>query len=391
VEQNKGTDMKTSEVLPSSDMGKAKHKAFVVGAGIQGVPLAWALQNKLNVDTVLIETDANNLMLAQQKITTDMAGNLLAVAKSLQEAENAGTPDIVVSAVPFDVNILIAGYCFNKGWRYCDLGGNPKVSKQINEMFQGQTRKDHSICFTDLGLAPGYVNIIAEFLYLMAPKAKMVNMYCGGLCPDYFCDGAYFGKQKKQNKLRYARVFSTQGLYNEYTEDCRVLEHGEIIKRPALEDHVGVQFPNYPTTGYSCSLEAFNTKGGAASSLELMRRRGVEHCRYQTLRWHGHLDYLKFMLEECKMDQAAFTKAIENATPTTDNDEVFIKVTADELEECLLIKSDENWTAMQKGTAFPTAVMASIMAEGSLDEKPCLDYSDVPMKEFNERCTILDI
>jgi len=365
-------------------------KAFVVGAGIQGVPLAWALQNKLGIETVLVETDPTAMFTAQHKITTDMAGDLLGSCTELKDAEQFGEPDIVVSAAPFNVNINIATFCFNKGWRYCDLGGNPEVSKHINDMFKGQTRKKNSNCFTDLGLAPGYVNMMAEQACQLKPDAKTVNMYCGGLSPDFFCDGAYSGAP--QNSLRYARTFSTQGLYNEYTGDCDVLENSEIIKRPALEDRNIIRFPNYPTSGYSCSLESFNTKGGTASTLELMRRRGVQNCRYQTLRWIGHLDFLKFMLEECKMGLEEFTQAVENATPTAENDEAFIKVTADDLEECLIIKSDENWTAMQKGTSFPAAVVASLMADGRFDEKPSLDYSDpVSVEEFNERCAILEI
>ena len=140
-------------------------KAIVVGAGIQGVPLAWALQNKLGIDTVLTEKWPDTLALAQQKITTDMAGDLFATSKSLADAEQFGKPDIVVSATPYDVNLDIATYCFNKGWRYCDLGGNPEVSDEINALYQKETRKANSCCFTDLGLAPGYVNIMAEFLY----------------------------------------------------------------------------------------------------------------------------------------------------------------------------------------------------------------------------------
>lgn len=39
---------------------------------------------------------------------------------------------------------------------------------------------------------------------------------------------------------------------------------------------------------------------------------------------------------------------------------------------------------MQKGTAFPTAAVAALMAQGKMNYGPVLNYSHIPLEEFIE-------
>ena len=69
----------------------------------------------------------------------------------------------------------------------------------------------------------------------------------------------------------------------------------------------------------------------------------------------------------------------------------------------ILVPYDENFTAMQKGTAFPISAVASLMAEGYFDGDKeqhrdywtkypkNLSYSDIPFEEFNKKIKLLGL
>jgi saccharopine dehydrogenase-like NADP-dependent oxidoreductase len=347
-------------------------RAVVVGAGLQGVPIAWAMENKLGFETILTDIDAYHLSMAKNKIDK-MGGKLFGTCAHPQEVIK--NSDIVISAAPYFANPDIAWSCLDHGVKYCDLGGNPEVSDSINKTYKEANK---SVCFTDLGLAPGYVSILAEMGYVEASKTKQVEnveMYCGGLPLNSHI-----------NKLRYALTFSIAGLYNEYVGDCEVLIDGVETTRPALHDLKMVDIGGYPE-----AFESFNTKGGAVSTISVMKERGVKNCRYQTLRWPGHHKYLSFMLNECKMDLDTFAKCIEKACPTAKQvgDIILVKVVVDDWVATIVVNQDLNWTAMQKATAFPAAAVASLMADGIFDDKPSVVYADIPAEPFNERLNLI--
>lgn len=353
-------------------------RVAVVGGGLMGCPIAYAL-DKLGFDVSLVEEDEFKLANTYSKIKS-VGGKVdrqYSSYKSLHDIPKK--VEVVVSAVPYIINPEIADYCVARGIRYCDLGGNPKVSDYIN---QHCTQDNHVTCvFTDLGLAPGWANIIAEEGCRQVNEPKNVKIRVGGLPVN------------PTGRLQYGRVFNVCGLRNEYMGETFVLRDGEIEALPTLTeeeiisdwDQDGVEFhPCYK------SLEAFHTKGGLASSLELMKNRGVKNCDYKTLRYHGHLNYLKFLIEDCKLNDAQFESAMINSCPEINQDQVLIVVQVDAWSKVRHILHDEHWTAMQKATAFPVAAVAAIMAEGKLDHKKSLDYSDVPYEDFCDKLNAID-
>ena len=146
-------------------------------------------------------------------------------------------------------------------------------------------------------------------------------------------------------------------------------------------------------------LEAFYTSGGASHTIQTMRERGVQNCSYKTLRYPGHRDIVKFLLRDCKLEYDVMSQ-IFNSCGVPKNDIVIMiaQVTKDNAvwREEKLIKSDANFTAMQKATAFPISAVAKLMAEGELEgdkaqhrdyyTQHCksLKYSDIPYDKFKE-------
>ena len=85
---------------------------------------------------------------------------------------------------------------------------------------------------------------------------------------------------------------------------------------------------------------------------------------------------------ECKLSHNQLVGALESACPLTREDEVIIAVMSDNDAMGYNIVHDDNFTAMQKATAFPAAAVASIVAEGQFDDKILPTYADVPYKRM---------
>ena len=333
-----------------------------MGVGGMGEPVAWALK-KLGAEVLIGDICEDTLHRVHQKLDCEKTLSTIGNHDFVLTEE----VDVVVSCVPYSVTHLIARECAVHNIRYCDLGGNPEVSDKIHRYYRNARALNRSGCFTDLGLAPGLVNIIAEH-GVQGKKPKCVELMCGGLpkMPD--------------NNLRYSLVFHPKGLWNELTGLCNIITNGKHKWIPALSDVTDLN-----------SFEAASTKGGLASTLQLMLDRGVQECRYQTLRYSGHYDYMNFLLKDCGLehDYETFEKVIKVAAPSTVQDRVFLRVRVDDWVTEAVIEADEQWTAMQKGTAFPAAAVAALMAEGKLDcnndRGPVLNYSHIPLDDFIEK------
>ncbi len=359
-------------------------QAVIFGSGLMGTAVAYAM-NKLGHDVHLVDARRDNAEEARAKVER-VGGEIKGIHTAVDLLFNDRQIDdvgVVISCAPFSANRQIALKCAENKWRYCDLGGNPAVSNNIAETaVRLKEVSEESSVFTDLGMAPGFLNILAEHgcqILSKIDKPYAVLMRAGGL--ESFVP---------RNSLGYALTFNVKGLYNKYVGDCEIIDQGNITQVPALTDRVDTFIPNVG------DFEEFHTKGGVGKTIDLMHKRDVRFCNYKTLRYPGHLYYIKFLLHECKLSEDRFCEAIEQCCGWATRDKVVFSVRVESEDSYLKFKDselrgwrrgitierDENWTAMQKATAFPTAAVASLMAEGKLDGKIVLDYSDVPITDF---------
>ena len=182
------------------------------------------------------------------------------------------------------------------------------------------------------------------------------------------------------------------GLINEYRDDCLILEDGEIKTVKGMDGVEQIEGNNFGR------MEAFYTSGGASHSIHSMKERGVKNCYYKTIRYRGHGDLVKFLIRDCDLDDDTLTKIFLSCGTAT-KDEVFVvaevKSGDKKWRKEKVVKSDDNFSAMQKSTAFSISSVAKIMAEGKLEgdkeqhrdyhtQYPKnLGYKDIPFEEFN--------
>ncbi len=365
-------------------------KAAVIGVGKMGQVICHAM-SKLGFDVVGIDASehgADNF----RKYVNGPNGSFYLVDDDnpFHRGIEFEKPDVVISSLPYHQTEKVAFWCIDNGFRYCDLGGRVDVSENINNHAEENATKP---VFTDLGLAPGWVNILAEEgyrkLYGTGDIIK-VEMMVGGL-PDYSISN--------KNPLRYGVTWSVDGLINEYRDDCIVLENGEIKTVQGME---GLEIVE---TDSLDKLEAFYTSGGASHSIHSMKERGVKDCCYKTLRYRGHRDIVRFLIRDCDLDDETLAKIFEGGCGYAESDQVIIlaKVHKDNKtwKEEKLVNSDLNFSAMQKATAFPISSVAALMTEGIFDGdkdqhrdyhtqfSKSLGYADIPFEQFNDNLTRL--
>ena len=332
----------------------------IAGSGHMGRAVAWAM-DKLGYSLVILDQQQHCLYKCQELLPE--RPHRFIRAKSFKCFNNC---DMVISSLPFHQNLSLARFCIANNIAYCDLGGNVQTSQSINHFGKQQSR---NIIMTDLGLAPGWVNIIAEHMYQKYISKHNttptdIQMRVGGL------------PQHPQNTLKYGCTWSYDGLVNEYRDRCKVLRHGEQIMVNGMQ---GYEYPIYSDIG---PLEGFYTSGGVSHTIDTMQRRGVLNCSYKTLRYPQHHQIVNFLIHESGLDDKSIIDIFKKTCPPQD-DLVIIQVRVNDSSFEQVIRSDSQFSAMQKATGFPIASAAHTILISDV-ETDVLKYSDLNYPQFNK-------
>ena len=245
------------------------------GCGLMGKPITYGLQ-KLGYDVKTVD----QLGYADYMVD-DLDCKKLPYSKSLAGILNTYKPDFCVSALPYHLNTSLAVQCINNEVSWFDLGGHVKTTGAINQYAK---LKQNCKVMTDLGLAPGLINILGLALLSQYPSTQKLQMYCGGLPSPLH--------KHTSGPLKYGITWSVEGLVNEYNDRCQILREGDIVTVPALS---GQEKLNFAGLG---ELEAFHTSGGIGTTLDILKKfPNLKDCSYKTMRWPGHRDIIKSLLD----------------------------------------------------------------------------------------------
>lgn len=176
--------------------------------------------------------------------------------------------DAVMSAIPYYFNFDLARLAVEAGVHFCDLGGNTEIVFKQKEL-DAEARRKNVTVVPDCGLAPGMVNILAEYGIQQLDTVDSVKIFVGGL------------PQHPEPPLNYMLVYSLEGALDYYTTLSWVLRNGKRTHVTALSEREPVTFDSLGT------LEAFHTAGGL-STMAFRYEGKVPTMEYKTLRYPGH-------------------------------------------------------------------------------------------------------
>jgi saccharopine dehydrogenase-like NADP-dependent oxidoreductase len=212
--------------------------------------------------------------------------------------------DAVVSAAPYYLNKTIATVCAKHERSYFDLTEDVNTTRFVRDLANGS----HSTFMPQCGLAPGAINIIGSSLAHSFKTVRSIEMRVGAL------------PLSASNQMKYYLSWSTAGLINEYCQLGESLYQGKLLPTAPLDgvEHLTIDGVEY---------EAFNTSGGVATMCESFGGL-VSELNYKTLRYPGHRDLMKFLLNDLNLGQKQelLTKIFDQEVPLTFNDVVVIYV-----------------------------------------------------------------
>lgn len=246
-------------------------RMLVLGAGLQGTACAFDL---------LRQSDVTEVRLAGMPIDTlppflrpYTAPRLVPTPVDVRDHEAVRALmrecDAVLCALPYYFNLEMARLAVDAGVHFCDLGGNTEIVFRQKELDEAARQRGVSV-IPDCGLAPGMVNIIAQYGIEQLTRVDAVRIYVGGL------------PQHPEPPLNYQVVYSLEGVLDYYTTLSWVLRNGHRTQVPALSEIEQVEFP--APVG---DLEAFHTAGGL-STLAFRYEGKIPTMEYKTLRYPGH-------------------------------------------------------------------------------------------------------
>lgn len=255
-------------------------RMLVLGAGLQGSACAYdLLQNPEVTEVRLADLSIDNL---PEFLGPYSGRRLIPTPLDVRDTEAVRALmrqcDGVMSAIPYYFNLELARHAAEAGVHFCDLGGNTEIVFQQKELDATAKAKGITIV-PDCGLAPGMVNILAEYGITQLDTVRSVRIYVGGL------------PQEPEPPLNYQIVYSLEGVLDYYTTLSWVLRDGKRKQVTALSEREVVKFDE--PVG---ELEGFHTAGGL-STMAFRYEGKIPTMEYKTLRYPGHAHIMEAIRE----------------------------------------------------------------------------------------------
>ncbi|MBN8645926.1 MAG: saccharopine dehydrogenase NADP-binding domain-containing protein [Planctomycetes bacterium] len=285
------------------------HKVLVLGGGKVGKSVAELLLacGEGAYHVTLADRDGANLKEAEANLarlktmvphkvefsTRQVDASDRAAVREAMKGQNA-----VVCMLPYDLVAGIAEDANEMGVHYFDVTEDVETTDRVKAIADKGNAKVALV--PQCGLAPGYIAVAGYEIARQFSEIHELTLRVGAL------------PQFPTNALHYNVTWSTAGVVNEYCEPCNVMLDGSMAKCPALE---GLEHFSFEGVEY----EAFYTSGGVGSLIDTLveekRTCNESDIAYKTIRYPGHRDLMKFLLQDLRL-------GVEHAKPLS-NGRVF--------------------------------------------------------------------
>ncbi|RMG62469.1 MAG: saccharopine dehydrogenase [Calditrichaeota bacterium] len=178
--------------------------------------------------------------------------------------------NLVVGAVPGYMGYQVLESVLEAGKPVVDISFFKEDPFQLDKL----ARKNRVTAVVDCGVAPGMSNMILGY-HASQMEVERFTCLVGGL------------PRERYWPYQYRAPFSPIDVIEEYVRPARLVEHGEVVVRPALSE---VELVDIPGVG---TLEAFNTDG-LRTLLHTMK---VPFMKEKTLRYPGHAELMRVFRE----------------------------------------------------------------------------------------------
>ena len=248
-------------------------KIVVLGAGMVGSAIALDLADEF--DVLAVDRDARTLeKLARRGEAGSRKGALHTQAADLADAAAlkgvVEGMDLVIGAVPGFMGYETLKRVIALGKNIVDISFFPEAPFGLDEA----AREQGVIALVDCGVAPGMSNVILGY-HNELMEVEYYECLVGGL------------PVKRSWPYQYKAPFSPIDVIEEYIRPAVFVERGKVTTRPALTD------PEYVSFDPIGTLEAFNTDGLRT----LVRTMNVPNMKEKTLRYPGHIEYMRVLRE----------------------------------------------------------------------------------------------
>lgn len=287
-------------------------RMLVLGAGLQGSACAFDLLNEATVTQVqLADVQVNTLPpFLQQRADARLVQRALDVRDEAAVRAAFAECDAVLSAIPYYFNATLARLAVDAGVHFTDLGGNTQIVQEQKQLHDAARAKGISVV-PDTGLAPGMVNVIAQYGIDQFDTVESVKLFVGGL------------PQVPEPPLGYQIAYSIEGMVDYYTTKSLVVRNGEPTTVSALSELESVTFADNVGT-----LEAFHTAGGLSTMVYRYAGK-IPVMEYKTLRYPGHAAIMQAIRDLGLLDTTPVNVKGTSVVPR----DVFVKVAGDILRK----------------------------------------------------------
>jgi saccharopine dehydrogenase-like NADP-dependent oxidoreductase len=280
--------------------------------------------------------------------------------------------ELVVSCMPYHLNLPIARIAHARGIHYFDLTEDVATTATIRKLAQ----TSRSVMAPQCGLAPGFIGIVGADLARRFSKLRDIELRVGAL-PRY-----------PNGLLGYSFTWSPAGVINEYINDAEVIHNGAVKNVPSLE---GIETINIEGQ----ELEAFSTSGGLGTMCETYAGQ-VDTLNYKTIRYPGHCKLMRFLLYELilKNQRELAERILTEAKPPVQEDVVYVYAVVEGWKGHALQREEfyqayhpiqidgQHWRAISWTTAASIASVVELVANGRLPNKGFIKQEEIPLELF---------
>jgi len=347
-------------------------KFLILGSGLMGSALAFDLARSKGVAGItLADADLTVARKRRRKIGSPLIKPMALNVEYQDDVVAAmDSHDCAISAVSYRFNYALSLAALETGIHFCDLGGNDEVVQRQRSLDRRARERGITI-IPNCGLAPGMANVLAARGAELFDSVDRIAVRVGGL------------PQTPKPPFNYQLVFSVEGLVNEYSGLATTIRDSRIAQLQTLTEIETIEFPQ--PFG---RLEAFHTSGGASLLPEMFEGK-VRHLDYKTIRYPGHCEKFKTLMDlgfassepimagsNVLTSREMFFELLRRKLAGDDPDVVLLRVTIagfrkgkEEVLEFNLIDSfdkNDNITAMMRTTSYPTSVIAQMLTSGTI-------------------------